>query len=109
LPWFALLCAAALAPVTHGYTPAGVATQTAGMSVLAVAFATLVLHAALGETAGAGWRVRLLALGALRSVGRYSYAMYVFHYPLHVFVGVRLLARIAPHVDWRVALLYLGC
>jgi peptidoglycan/LPS O-acetylase OafA/YrhL len=41
-------------------------------------------------------------------VGRYSYAMYVLHLPLHLFVGLPLLHRLAPHVSTPVALIYIA-
>lgn len=109
IPWMVVAVVAAGAPLTRGYPDSGVLTQTVGMSMLAVVFAALVLYGALAGANASGWAGRVLALAPLRSVGKYSYAMYVFHYPLHRFVGVPLIDRVAPHPGVPVALGYVCC
>jgi peptidoglycan/LPS O-acetylase OafA/YrhL len=78
--------------VTRGAPRAGLLTQSYGYTLFAVAFAALILDLAL---APAGDRFRgAWSFAPLRAVGRYSYAMYVFHTPLHLLVGLPLLAAL---------------
>lgn len=51
---------------------------TVGLSACAICFGALLLAAATAERSAL--RHRILALPALRFVGRYSYGMYVYHY-----------------------------
>jgi peptidoglycan/LPS O-acetylase OafA/YrhL len=64
------------AGVTKLYRQTGFVAQTAGYSLLAAAFAIWVLAIALD--AGPAW----LRTPFLRIAGKYSYALYVFHFPL---------------------------
>jgi peptidoglycan/LPS O-acetylase OafA/YrhL len=60
----------------------GFAMQTVGYSLLAVFFASLIaltLHTSPGRT---GTLNRVFSTRALRFLGRYSYALYVFHVPV---------------------------
>lgn len=95
--------------LTRGYPIFGVVNQTIGYSALAAAFTLFVLAAAGADATRAGGWPQLLRHPALRSVGKYSYAMYVLHVPLHLLVGLPLLARLG-HADTRdplVALAYI--
>jgi peptidoglycan/LPS O-acetylase OafA/YrhL len=57
--------------------------QVAGYSLLALGFASGILVLAAREQQGqCTWFERLLSITPLRLIGRYSYAMYVFHLPL---------------------------
>jgi peptidoglycan/LPS O-acetylase OafA/YrhL len=108
-PWLIALAIVAGAPLTRGYPDSGLVTQTAGMTLLAVCFAGLVVYGALGEVDRAASARRILSVASLRSIGKYSYAMYVFHYPLHKLVGAPLIARLAPRPGVLVALAYVAC
>ena len=82
-----LLLAAAglglLALATHVYSTSDPLMQILGYSLLAVGFAAGILVLAAREQTERGtWLEGLLAIAPLRAVGRYSYAMYVFHLPL---------------------------
>jgi peptidoglycan/LPS O-acetylase OafA/YrhL len=68
----------------------GETMQTGGYTLIALGFA-LVLVAALPQRR---LPARVLGWRPLRTIGLYSYGMYVFHSPLHVYVGLPLLARI---------------
>src|SRR5262249_15618966 len=79
------------AAMTRGYPRIEVMPQVAGYSVLALVSLVLVVCGVLAEARGAGG---LLGPGWLRALGKYSYAMYIFHTLLHHGVGVPLLARL---------------
>jgi peptidoglycan/LPS O-acetylase OafA/YrhL len=79
LRWMTLLAGitfVAGAAVSKLYRLSGFSAQTAGYSLLALAFAIWVLAIALGA-GSAGLRSPFL-----RMAGKYSYALYVFHFPL---------------------------
>lgn len=78
--------------VTRGVPRTGVWTQTFGYTALAAVFAWLVVDVATGREDER--YVRWLAVAPLTAVGRYSYAMYVFHTPLHQLVGLPAIVAI---------------
>jgi peptidoglycan/LPS O-acetylase OafA/YrhL len=89
----ALLVFALGALCSGGYRIFGAGAQTLGYSALAVAAALLVLWAAGTDSEHRSVARRLLQQRALRRVGRYSYGLYVLHVPLHLLIGLPLLAR----------------
>ena len=78
---------------THGYAQNAARTQTWGYSVLSMGLALWLAglvaqdlrHTTTGPRLQGGLRARWI-----RSIGKYSYAMYILHMPLHVFIGERL-------------------
>lgn len=96
LPWIAVLLFLTGVPLTHDYTRNGFATQTFGQSILAVVFTLMVLAAARTPDEPPTWFVRLFSWAPLRSVGKYSYGMYVFHFPLHKWLGVYVVGLYFP-------------
>lgn len=92
--------------ITRGFGLYDVSTQTVGYTLLSLAFALLVLLTTLPVRGM--WRtlMRVLAWTPLRLIGRYSYGMYIFHLPLHVFFGTPLMHRIAPEPTAAQALAY---
>ncbi|MDO9234426.1 MAG: acyltransferase [Aquabacterium sp.] len=84
------------AAVSGGYKQLGWLPQTAGYTLLASAFAALVMCAAAGDQ---GWIVRCMAwsrMAVMRRIGQYSFGMYVFHAPLSTLV----LLPLAKHWGW---------
>jgi peptidoglycan/LPS O-acetylase OafA/YrhL len=83
--------------VTHGYLRTTFRGQTFGYTILAVAFAVLVLVAVLDHDRGHGWVGGAFNNSVLRSFGKYSYAIYLFHQPLNQMVGEPWLHSMFPH------------
>ncbi len=77
-------------PLTHVYDRYGIAGETLGYTLLAVCSAAFVLSVALPSQAANVSKV--LAWSPLRSIGTYSYAMYVFHGLLNKLIGEPWLA-----------------
>lgn len=107
-----LLVAAAVA--SHGFRRIGAVPQVLGYSLLALSFAALTGWAVLTDRARSRggsvsrWSA-VLRWSPLRRFGHYSYAIYVFHKPLHDLVGVPLLTHWTgqPHTaDLGTATLY---
>ena len=93
--------------ITRGFwsgTPAG---ATIGYTIVAVSF-TLLLVAIAGAEANrsSGW-IAIFRLRPLRMIGKYSYAMYIFHEPLHNFAGRPIVAalqiNVAQSIFWSAA------
>jgi peptidoglycan/LPS O-acetylase OafA/YrhL len=94
--------------ITHGYSAYDARSQSYGYTLLAAGFALCVLVAAVPATGLLRPIVRGIQWSPLRTVGRYSYAMYVFHLPLHVFFGFPLLRRVVgAHPTHAQAFLYI--
>jgi peptidoglycan/LPS O-acetylase OafA/YrhL len=68
----------------------GVPMQYAGYTIIALGFALVLLGALDGS--------RLLQWRGLRRVGMYSYGMYVFHMPLHLYIGLPLIGETPSRV-----------
>jgi peptidoglycan/LPS O-acetylase OafA/YrhL len=90
--WSALAIVAVAVVLMRGAPRTSFPTQTYGYTVFALGFAVLVLDLALAPARRPDWPSRILAFAPLRAVGRYSYAMYVFHTPLHLLIGLPLIA-----------------
>jgi len=68
----------------------GAGMQTYGYTLIAFAFAAVLI----GALAREAWPARWLGWAPLRRCGLYSYGMYVFYAPLHIFVGLPLMQRL---------------
>lgn len=78
VPWLTLLAGAAL---SRGYRQNGALAQTAGYSLLAAGFALWIYSVVSDPNAPAN---RWLNWSWLRSLGKYSYGIYVIHLPFRV-------------------------
>jgi len=84
----AVLLMMAAVPLTDSYTAYDPRTLTLGQTVLAVGMTVVMLAVvAQGRSSIAKGLDTLLSLAPLRSVGKVSYAMYIFHMPLALLVG----------------------
>ena len=94
--------------LTRGYAAYDVRSQSYGYTVLAAGFALCMLVTAVPVAGVPALIVHALQWRPLKMVGRYSYAMYVFHMPLHVFFGVALLhAIVGAHPSHAAAFIYI--
>jgi peptidoglycan/LPS O-acetylase OafA/YrhL len=66
-------------------------TQTLGYSLLAVGFTVLVVSAVVQQASGGGLLARALSTRPLRTLGTYSYGMYLLQLPMHLLVSRVLL------------------
>ena len=93
---FAVALAVAGYVASRGYGRTAPWGQTVGYTVLAIVFAAailaLVLDASREERPSPA--AMILSWAPMRALGRYSYAMYIFHKPLHDLVGKPALAAI---------------
>ena len=76
--------------------------QTGGYTVIAIGFAILLVSALPQRRLPA----RILGWAPLRRIGMYSYGMYVFHAPLHVYIGEPILLRVHPNVGVPAGVIY---
>jgi peptidoglycan/LPS O-acetylase OafA/YrhL len=104
----ALVVLALVAVMTRAFTMYDLISQVIGYTLLAFGFALVILACLLPMT---GWVARVRGLLETRPLGllaRYSYGMYVFHLPLHRFVGAMLLRRYVPVISHTATFLYSG-
>jgi peptidoglycan/LPS O-acetylase OafA/YrhL len=82
------------ATAASGLARIGLVTQVAGYSLLAIVFTLLIAVGVIEQAAGGGRLSGALSSRPLRLFGKYSYAIYIFHLPVHTFVSKVMLA------DW---------
>jgi peptidoglycan/LPS O-acetylase OafA/YrhL len=88
------------------YASLNLADQIIGYTLLAGGFVGLLSLASQPTVRKAAWFVRMLQWRPFIACGRYSYAMYVIHLPLHVYVTKPLLVRLGIPVTPLVAFGY---
>jgi len=89
---FGLIAVGKLIPNGFGMTdPLG---QTVGYTLLAVMFAVVIVLVIAGDSEPSSHVGNLLRTKALRVLGKHSFAMYLFHVPLHTYVGLGLLEQL---------------
>ncbi|MEO8031331.1 MAG: acyltransferase [Gemmatimonadota bacterium] len=115
-----LLALVGFTVVNHGFQGDDLKVQVLGQTLLILAcLSLLVAGLDLGRTEPSGIS-RVLQQPVLRMLGKYSYAMYVFHFPIHTIASFYLtdavnqggtadrLARLAGY-DLLIVVLSLGC
>jgi peptidoglycan/LPS O-acetylase OafA/YrhL len=85
------------ASAAFGLARTGAVTQIAGYSLLAIVFTLLIAVGVIEEAAGGGRMSAVLSARPLRLFGKYSYAIYIFHLPVHLFVSRVLLADVVAY------------
>jgi peptidoglycan/LPS O-acetylase OafA/YrhL len=94
-------------PLTHIYDRYQWAGETLGYALLAICSATLVIASASPDRRPRSAVAELLSVAPLRSIGKYSYAMYIFHGLLHKLLGEPwLVARFGKAPPMAPVLLY---
>jgi peptidoglycan/LPS O-acetylase OafA/YrhL len=85
------------AVLTRGYSVEDAGTMTWGYSVAALAMGVVTFIAVDDSSAKMAKVFRAaLRFAPLRSIGKYSYAMYLLHIPLSIWLNERLLAVLKP-------------
>jgi peptidoglycan/LPS O-acetylase OafA/YrhL len=79
------------ASAAFGFARMGAVTQIAGYSLLSIVFALLIAAGVIEQAGGGGRLSAALSARPLRLFGKYSYAIYIFHLPIHTFVTKTLL------------------
>jgi peptidoglycan/LPS O-acetylase OafA/YrhL len=105
IPRLAIVSLAALLAfvgLAHGFHSDDLRVSVAGQSVVAILSAVLIYYSTAVMPGTAALR-GAMAAPWLRFLGRYSYAIYVFHFPIHL-VAARYLAQTVNGADtgWRV-------
>jgi peptidoglycan/LPS O-acetylase OafA/YrhL len=80
---------------TRMYQTQDPATQTYGYTLLSLVVALVIARIVLAKGEASVWLLRPLEWRALRLCGKYSFAMYVFHYPIDRYLGRPLFERLA--------------
>lgn len=97
-----VLGVAAVVAIQHGFHQDSLGTQVIGQSGIAVISAGIIAMTAVGAGDRYAQVRRALSLPGLRTLGKYSYAMYIFHLPI-----ARLLEPVlgevvrGPDTPWR--------
>ena len=79
----AAVALAVLVSQQHSLHSEQIPVQVIGQSLVAILSTSLIAYAVREGAAGSSGVQRALSAGWLRTAGNYSYAMYVFHFPIH--------------------------
>jgi peptidoglycan/LPS O-acetylase OafA/YrhL len=71
--------------------------QTAGLSLMAIGFAALILHTAITDRCPVAVQ-RVFTWRTLTQFGKYSYGIYVYHLPLIGLLEIQVYAKLPQHV-----------
>ena len=88
--------------IDHGFHDGELRVQVIGQTVVSILSAWLI-YLCLAPTSGAARRIRDVASSPwLRFLGKYRYALYVFHYPIHFIASHHLADAVnGPDDNWR--------
>jgi peptidoglycan/LPS O-acetylase OafA/YrhL len=73
-----------MAVLEAGFPPRTPASLILGQSLVSVLTASLMVWTLGGASRGERWLAAAMETGWLRELGKYSYALYVFHLPIHL-------------------------
>ena len=94
------------AAIDHNFAPTGQGLIPLNQTIAALFFAALIFMAVQANAGRAHHWQRFLLLPALQSIGKYSYAMYLFHLPLTIILEPHwhryAVAFSADHPSWSV-------
>jgi peptidoglycan/LPS O-acetylase OafA/YrhL len=108
--WSAALLLVLGALVTRGYPRVSALGQSIGYTILALSLTWIVGAVVAADTNGTGGVLACLRNPGLRLVGKYSYAIYIFHRPVSDLLGYRYLVPLLPRAHSALAptLIYLA-
>jgi peptidoglycan/LPS O-acetylase OafA/YrhL len=93
-----LIVTLAGAAITHNFGHLSFIGETFSYGFLACTFTLVLVWAIASEAAPQqSWMHRALSSAPLRILGKYSFGLYIFHVPLHIYMGLKLL----EYVGWR--------
>lgn len=84
--------------VTRGFWNGTLTGETIGYTFVSLMFVLLLIAAAGAELAANSRWITLLKWPPLCAIGKYSYAMYIFHKPLHDLVGKPFVVALEPGI-----------
>lgn len=91
-----------LVGIQHGFHEDGFGTQVIGQSLIAILSTGLIAYAVEDQPFGSRRLREVCSWDWLRTIGKYSYAMYLYHFPIHVLLMPLVEDQVkGPDTPWR--------